>query len=160
MEISTEENEEIVRKIAGDIIGESNKPGNPPDTEELRLFFDVYILDMEIGSGASFEQYFRWAEKDQIKNIVGYLEILGLDRLAEVTSAAINIAFPNGVPEDEDELDELTVWTEEQEEALNDHYEQVGDLHGVVANRLGEYAKEKGLMKLSRFHGLFKLDVM
>ena len=78
MEMATEENEKIVSDIYEDIIGEIGKPGRPPDTEELKFVYEVEHFQQEIGSGASFEQYFRWSDKAEIDGIVDKLERLGL----------------------------------------------------------------------------------
>ena len=147
MEIATEENEKIVSKLYEGIIGEIGKPGRPPETEELAFLYEVEHFQQEIGSGASFEQYFRWANKAEIDGIVEKLEHLGLTQLANTTKEAISVAFPNGVPEDLEQFDNLTNWTEAQEERLSSLYSEISFLHGVITNRLGEYAKENGLVK-------------
>lgn len=147
MEIATEENEEIVSKLYEGVIGEIGKPGRPPDTAELALVYEVEHFQQEIGSGASFEQYFRWADKTEIDGIIEKLEQLGLVQLADTTKEAITVAFPNGVPEDPEQFDELTEWTDAQEERLSYLYSEISSLHGAITNRLGEYAKEKGLVE-------------
>ena len=104
---------ELVRKIADGLIGEINSPGKPPETDEMQIFYDVYCLDMEIGSAASFEQYFRWSGKEQVDEILNQLREVGLQEIIVSVKKAIDIAFPNGVPEDRDTYQECTDWTEE-----------------------------------------------
>lgn len=147
MEMATEENEKIVSKLYEDIIGEIGKPGRPPDTEKLALLYEVEHFQQEIGSGASFEQYFRWASKAELDGIVEKLEQLGLTQLANTTKEAFSVAFPNGIPDDLEQLDDLTDWTEDQEQRLSNLYTEISSLHGATTNRLGEYAKENGLVK-------------
>ncbi len=156
IEKTTKENEDIVSKISGNIIGtELGKPGRKPETKELKFFHEVYLFDLEIGSGASFEQYFRWSENTEVKGIVQKLEELGLKDLAGTTKKAITVAFPDGIPDDNKKYHELTAWTEEQEEKLMKLYQEIEHCHGVVYNRLAHYAKEKELTKMERFSELF-----
>jgi len=146
MEMATEENEKIVSDIYEDIIGEIGKPGRPPDTEELKFVYEVEHFQQEIGSGASFEQYFRWSDKAEIDGIVDKLERLGLAELVNTTKEAISVAFPNGIPGDLEEFDDLTDWTEAQEERLSSLYSEISIYHGAITNRLGAFAKEHGLV--------------
>lgn len=143
--------ETIVFRIANDIIGEIGKPGDAPETPELERFYRVYTLDTEIGSGASFDQYFNWASSADVDKIVEDLEALGLNRHAVATRMAIRVAFPDGqIPEfDSASLD--MEWSEPQLLELGKLYDEVSDLHGLVIERLAEYATRQSLLSLPRF---------
>lgn len=137
------DNEEIVRIIADSLIGKMGSPAKPPETKELQLFADVYLLDLEIGSGASFEQYFRWSGKDEVNRILQQLEEIGLNDVASVTKKAIEIAFPNGVPENDLDYGECTYWTDEQDIALEELYHSAENIHCDIETGLANYAREK-----------------
>lgn len=143
--------ENIVFTIANDIIGEIGKPGDAPDTPELERFFRVYTLDTEIGSGASFDQYFNWASSGDVEKIVEDLEAIGLNRHAVATRKAIRIAFPDGrIPEfDAASLD--MDWSEPQLLELGKLYDEVSNLHGLVIEKLAKYATRQSLLSLPRF---------
>jgi len=64
MEISTEENEAIVRRICNSVTAAAED--RVMITPEQQNIYDVDYLVMEVNSGASFEQYFRWASVDEI----------------------------------------------------------------------------------------------
>ena len=137
---------ELVSRIADSLIGSIDAPGAEPSSDEMRLFFDVYCFDMEIGSGASFDQYFHWASKEQIDRIVSQLNELGLDSIIEPTKKAIDVAFPAGVPENEDEFDECLEWTEDQELELEELYEQEVEIHALLEEKLAKYARKNNLL--------------
>ena len=139
---------ELVRKIADGLIGEINSPGKPPETDEMQIFYDVYCLDMEIGSAASFEQYFRWSGKEQVDEILNQLREVGLQEIIVSVKKAIDIAFPNGVPEDRDTYQECTDWTEEQNDELTELYEKEENIHALIEEKLAEYARENDLLLL------------
>ena len=48
MELASKENEEIVSKIYGEVLGEIGKPGRAPDSVELSLLCDVESFQQEI----------------------------------------------------------------------------------------------------------------
>lgn len=149
---SRNEAEEIVFLIANDIIGEIGKPGAAPNTPELQRFFRVFVFDTELGSGASFDQYFNWSSSDDVAKIVEDLETLGLDVHAVATRKAIRTAFPDGqIPEyGAASLD--MEWTEAQLATLSRLYDELSNLHGLVVERLAEYATRQSLLSLPRFH--------
>jgi len=82
------------------------------------LIYDIEDLIMESNSGASFEQYFRWARIEQISRIVQELLSIGFVEAADITQRAINTAFSGGLPKTEIEKGQLTDWTEKQETEL------------------------------------------
>ena len=97
-----------------------------------QLLYEVEMLCQEVNSGASFEQYFRWASLEEVRRAPVRLEELGLPSLARLVRAATAIAFPAGLPSSEAEVDELTLWSPEQ----------VAEL----ALLAGEFAESNGLL--------------
>ena len=79
-----------------------------------QLLYEVEMLCQEVNSGASFEQYFRWASLDEVCRAPARLDELGLPAPARLVRTATAIAFPGGLPASEAEVDELTVWSPEQ----------------------------------------------
>lgn len=153
---SQREAERLVSAIASSIIGEIGRPGEAPDTPELARFFRVYSLDTEIGSGASFDQYFDWSSSSDVETIVEDLEMLGLEIHAAVTRKAIHVAFPDGeIPEfDAASLD--MDWSDAQIAELQRLYGEVSDLHPLVVDKLADYARRESLLELPRFNYLAK----
>lgn len=141
-ELSTEENERIVARVYEAAMAELHA-GRPVSAAQ-RLVHDVEHMMQEANSGASFEQYFRWASLEEIAAIRGHLQTLKLDDLSDLMSQAIAIAFPNGLPATDDEKSNATEWTPEQEEALGDLFPQLEEENGRVTNALGAYAKHSG----------------
>jgi hypothetical protein len=140
MEISTEENEAIVRGICEAVTAarESGKPISP----EQQLVYDIDYLLMEANSGASFEQYFRWASVDEIKRVVPALRRVGLVDVAELTETAIRVAFPQGVPSTDEEKSAQTEWSETQDEQLRELFPALEDQNGRVINTLAMFASK------------------
>ncbi|MEM6275276.1 MAG: hypothetical protein AAF735_08565 [Myxococcota bacterium] len=89
-------------------------------TDAELLFYDVETLYMEVHSGASFEQYFRFATLEQIQRIESQLHQLDLGETARLTRRAIGVAFPDGIPKTPGEKHELTYWAKAQEQQLDD----------------------------------------
>jgi len=149
---SRNEAERIVFRIANDIIGEIGNPGAAPNTPELERFFRVYNFDSEVGSGASFDQYFNWSSSDDVDKIVEDLETLGLDVHAVATRKAIRITFPDGQIPEYGAASLNTEWTEAQLADLSRLYDEVSGLHGLVVERLARYATRQSILSLPRFH--------
>ena len=100
---------------------------------------------MELNSGDSFEQYFRWANVGQIKRVVGQLREAGFMKATEITEQAIGIAFPNGIPLTEGEKDDLAHnWTDEQEMHLSELAAQFQDFNGTITNSLADRIRRYG----------------
>jgi hypothetical protein len=137
---------ELVGRISNSLIGDINSPGNPHATPEMQLFFDIFCLDMEIGSGGSFEQYFRWSSKEQVERIVAQLEEADLNAIIESTQKAIDTAFPKGPPEDQNKYEECTDWSDEQEGKLYDLYEREKSIHTLIEEKLAKYARDNSLL--------------
>jgi hypothetical protein len=144
----------LVSLIAANIIGEIGKPGEPPDSRELSRFFRIYSLDLEIGSGANFDQYFNWCGSSELREVVADLKAIGLHDHVRVTQEAIDVVFPSGeIPEFEDASLDMD-WTESQTRELERLYNEISHLHGVVTQKLAEYATDHSLIDMPRFRNL------
>lgn len=142
-EQSTEDDETVVQRIYSGALealesGETLSPG-------VRLIHDVEHLMQEVNSGASFEQYFRWAPVAEIAVIFHHLETAGLDDVAQLTREAMGVAFPKGLPATDEEKSVATVWSEEQEEALAALLPRLEDQNGRVTRLLAAHARRIGL---------------
>jgi hypothetical protein len=140
MEMSTPENEDLVARVYTQAL-EARSDGrelNPPDT----VIYEVEMLSQEVNSGASFEQYFRWASVEEIGRAVGRLEALGLAEVAQLTRTAIDVAFPDGVPASDEEKDDLTAWTEDQEERLSTLADAFEEFNGRIINVLAAFYRK------------------
>jgi hypothetical protein len=103
------------------------------------------MLSQEVNSGASFEQYFRWASVEEVSRVVDRLESLGLPEVAQLTRTAIDVAFPDGLP-DSEEKNDPTDWTEDQEERLSALADQFAEFNGRIINVLAAfYRKSAGI---------------
>ncbi len=141
-EMSTEENEKIVAHIYERAM--TGLHNNEPITAAQRIVHDIEHMMQEVNSGASYEQYFRWASVDEIKSLSEHLRALGLDTVAQLTHQAIKVAFPGGMPSNEEEKSDASEWSSEQEEILSDLFKQLEEHNGDVTNVLGAYAKRVG----------------
>ena len=142
MQHSTEENELLVASVYDTALKYGDNLSKM--TEVQRVVFLVEHLMQEVNSGASFEQYFRWASIQELKSIVPTLQQLGLDDVVLIVERGLSIAFPRGIPRSEDEKQDLTEWSEEQEQLLDELFEPLEDLYYKVVNVLGEYARKSG----------------
>jgi hypothetical protein len=134
-----------LKRTSRQLLAHTNKPCRLcMQARLLRLIHDVEHMMQEANSGASFEQYFRWASTDELRNIMGHLRTLGLTDVAEITTDAMRVAFPNGTPSTQEAKDEATDWTPEQESELNRLFTKLEELNGRVMNILGAYARRVG----------------
>ena len=140
MEKSTEKNEAIVRSIC-EIVEKAKKRGKQVQAYQQTIY-DIDYLFSEVNSGASFEQYFRWASVEEIRRVQKALTTVKLKEISELTQQAIKIAFPNGIPNNEDEKNDLTYWTEEQEEGLDNLFEPFFDANKKIIDTLACYARD------------------
>lgn len=140
MEISTLDNEELVRNVYEHVYGKLQK-GEPVEPD-LLMVYEIDFLLMEVNSGASFEQYFRWATVEQINRIISSLQTMGLNDIAELTAKATMTAFPNGVPENDIEKSDKTDWSEDQEAALGEYFAEFEDHNDRITNVLAEHVKK------------------
>ena len=139
-EMSTEENEELVARVYTQAL-ESREQGRQIDEPDL-MVYHVEMLSQEVNSGASFEQYFRWASVAEISEIVDRLQSLALSEVAQIARRAIDVAFPNGLPASEEDKDDLTEWTEEQELRLGALAEEFEAYNGRIINVLGAFYRD------------------
>lgn len=142
-EISSQENEDAVSRVYMTTLGLLHR--RQSISIEQRLVFEVEHLMQEANSGASFEQYFRWASLDEITRICSNLEELCLIDLAELTSRAIRVALPEGLPTTDEEKADATYWSEDQETLLRELFLQLENENGRVMNVLGAYVRRAGI---------------
>ena len=143
MELATEENVDLVSKAYTRIMEEVHAEKRITDHENF--IFQIELLSQEVNSGVSFEQYFRWIGKPELDQIRGHVKNLNLPPVYEIVNEALIIAFPNGVPEDDDEYEECTDWSEIQEERLSELFEKFEIYNGVITNKLGRFIQENGI---------------
>ena len=108
---------------------------------DLMVYY-IEMLSQEVNSGASFEQYFRWASVEEISDVVNRLDALALTDVAKITRRAIDVAFPKGVPATDEEKNELTEWTEKQNELLSAAASEFEEYNGRIINVLGAYYRK------------------
>lgn len=142
MEISSEENEAIVRRVCDSVAAAAE--AGAMITPEQQHVYDVDYLVMEANSGASFEQYFRWASVDEINRIAPVLKVVELEDIADLAERAIAIAFPGGIPVDDETKSDLTDWSEEQEHSLESLFPALEEQNGRIINTLAAYARQVG----------------
>ena len=141
MEMATPENEELVSRVYTQAL-QDRHDGRALD-EADQMVYHVEMLSQEVNSGASFEQYFRWASVEEIAQAAGRLESLGLPEVARIVERAIEIAFPRGVPPHDDAKSELTEWTSEQEERLGELASEFEQFNGRILNALAAHHRAR-----------------
>jgi hypothetical protein len=141
-EMSTEENERTVSRVYEAAMTELH--AGRPVSPAVKLIHDVEHMVQEVNSGASFEQYFRWASLEELATIRGHLQTLGLQDVSDLLSEAIGIAFPGGFPSTEEGKSKATEWSPEQEAALSGLFPRLEEQNGRITNTLGEYARRSG----------------
>ena len=67
-EMSTPENEELVAHVYTQAL-EARANGVPLGNADTAIY-EIEMLSQEVNSGASFEQYFRWASLEEISRAV------------------------------------------------------------------------------------------
>lgn len=143
MEFSTEVNESIVRRVT-DFVRAAAETGAVVRPEQQAIY-DIDYLLIEVNSGASFEQYFRWATLAEINRVVPALRLVGLSDIAALTEQALQVAFPKGIPASNEDKDALTDWTEAQNLQLGEKlFPQFEVNNGRIANVLAAYATRTG----------------
>lgn len=139
MEMSSADNEATVRAVC-DAVSAAREGGRAISAAHQAIY-DVDYLLAEVNSGASFEQYFRWASLEEIARIVPALRTVGLDDVAELTENAMQVAFPQGLPATPAEHDDATQWTDQQEDTLGKLFPAFEDQNGRITNVLAAYAQ-------------------
>ena len=87
-------------------------------TEKFVHSICSYLND--IGSGEDFVQWFRWSNSREIKRMPRLLETLGANRSSDICASAIKACFPDGIPEDEVELQDRLYEVEFKDEETMD----------------------------------------
>ena len=141
--MATEENSELVSKVYTRTMEDVH--AEKPVTDHENFIFQIELLSQEVNSGASFEQYFRWVGKPELDQILGHLRALDLPLVYEIVKEALVVAFPNGVPDDEDEYEACTDWSETQEELLGELFQKFEEYNGIITNKLGRFIQENGV---------------
>lgn len=141
MEMAAPENEELVSRVYTQAL-QDRHDGRALDDADL-MVYHVEMLSQEVNSGASFEQYFRWASVQEISEAVPRLESLALPEVAALVGRAIEVAFPDGVPQDDDAKSDLTDWTGEQEERLGALASEFEQYNGRVINVLAAWHRAR-----------------
>lgn len=98
MEQSTPENEASVRRVC-DLVTAARESGGAVTTEQ-QIIYDVDYLLTEANSGASFEQYFRWASVDEIGRVKKALLAVDLGDIAQLYEQALQVPMQNGLEPD------------------------------------------------------------
>ncbi len=142
VEETTEEKQLLVSNIYERIMNKIHQ--STPVTEEELSVHNIYYITEEAGSGVSFEQYFRWADKASVLGVVQQIRMAEMDSVADIVQAAIITAFPDGYPSDDSDIDEAKDWSDEQLEALEKLYYEYESYDGCIINHLAEYAFKNG----------------
>lgn len=139
-EMSTTENEELVSRVYTQALQDRQDGRNlaPADL----MVYHIEMLSQEVNSGASFEQYFRWASVEEISGATSRLELLGLSEVAPIVRRAIDVAFPKGIPASDEEKNELTEWSEKQEELLAAAANEFEEFNGRIINVLAAFYRK------------------
>jgi len=109
------------------------------------MIYHVEMLSQEVNSGASFEQYFRWASVDEISEVIPRLESLALSDVAGIVRRAIDVAFPNGLPATDEQKNELTEWSEEQQLQLGAAASEFEEFNGRIINVLAAFYRREAV---------------
>ena len=136
-EMSTTENEELVSRVYTQAL-QDRQDGRKLAQADL-MVYHIEMLSQEVNSGASFEQYFRWASVEEISEAASRLESLGLSDVAQIVRRAITVAFPKSVPATDEEKNELTEWSAKQEELLGTAANEFVEFNGRIANVLATF---------------------
>jgi hypothetical protein len=139
-EMSTSENEELVSRVYTQALKE-RQDGRHLDAADL-MVYHLEMLTQEVNSGASFEQYFRWASVAEISEAVGRLETLALSDVAQIVRRAIDVGFPDGLPATDEEKDALTEWTEDQLDTLSALAGDFEEFNGRLTNILAAFYRK------------------
>jgi hypothetical protein len=140
MEQGTEENETRVSHVYTAVLHEMN--AGKVISAEAELVYQIEMLSQEVNSGASFEQYFRWSRVTRDSRVLQYLRDLDLPEVCKIVEQAFKAAFPNGIPEDDDDYELCLEWSAEQELQLANLFAEFETCNGVISNRLGQFIKQ------------------
>lgn len=139
-EMSTSENEELVARVYTQALQERQ------DSRQLGaadlMIYHIEMLSQEVNSGASFEQYFRWASVAEISEAFDRLASLDLSDVARIVRRAIDVAFPNGLPATDEEKNALTEWTQDQLDTLSALADDFEEFNGRLINVLAAFHRK------------------
>ena len=139
-EMSAPENEELVSRVYTQAL-QDRADGKKLAAADL-MVYHIEMLSQEVNSGASFEQYFRWASVGEIAEVANRLESLALSDVARIARRAIEVAFPEGLPATDEEKNEFTEWTGKQEELLSKAASEFEELNGRIINVLAAFYRK------------------
>lgn len=139
-EMSTSENEGLVSRVYTQALQE-RQDGGQLHAADL-MVYHIEMLSQEVNSGASFEQYFRWASVAEIAEAVGRLESLALSDVAQIVRRAIDAAFPIELPATDEEKNALPEWTEDQLDTLSALAGDFEEFNGRITNVLAVFYRK------------------
>jgi hypothetical protein len=139
-EMSTSENEALVSRVYTQAL-QDRQDGRELAPADL-MVYNIEMLSQEVNSGASFEQYFRWASVEEISEAVDRLTSLGLSDVAEIVRRAIDVAYPDGLPATDDDKNEATEWTGGQLELLGAAATEFEAFNGRIINVLAAFYRK------------------
>lgn len=123
------------RKLIDDIYTEENifKDGEKRSTvEKIVYYVESYIN--EIGSGEDFIQWFNYSNTKDIGKLQEALREIGADESLKICTEALSVAYPNGIPDGDEELEELTMKLE-----FEDDFESEREIiEGLALKQLDE----------------------
>ena len=140
-ELSTAENDELVSRVYTQAL-QDRADGRQLAAADL-MIYHIEMLSQEVNSGASFEQYFRWASVEEISEAIPRLESLALSDVAGIVRSAIDVAFPDGVPATDQQKNELSEWTEEQQQLLGAAAVEFEEFNGRIINVLAAFYRRE-----------------
>jgi len=147
MEQGTDTNATRVDKVFKAVLDAMN--AGKTISPQAELVYQIEMLSQEVNSGASFEQYFRWARIAEKSRILQYLNDLGLAEVHGIVERAVSVAFPDGIPEDDDEYEQCMDWNENQEQQLVDLFSEFEIYNGAISNRLGQFIEQNNVAVLA-----------
>ena len=140
-ELNTAEDDQLIDRVYSQALEAraANKPLEVPD----QIVYEIEMLSQEVNSGASFEQYCRWATIEELSMVVDRLTLLGLADVADITRRALGLAFPQGLPKSAEAKDALTEWTPAQEVGLQELADQFTQFNGPIRRALASFYRAK-----------------
>jgi len=138
-ETSASENEALVSRVYTQAL--LDRQGGRELAPADLMVYNIEMLSQEVNSGASFEQYFRWASVEEISEAVDRLTSLGLPEVAEIVRRAIDIAFPDGLPATDADKSDLD-WTDDQLERMGAAATDFEQFNGRIINVLAAFYRK------------------
>jgi len=142
-EMGTAENDELVSRVYTQAL-QHRADGRQLAAADL-MIYHIEMLSQEVNSGASFEQYFRWASVEEISEAIPRLESLALSDVAGIVRRAIDVAFPDGLPATDEQKNELTEWSEDQQQLLGAAAGEFEEFNGRITNVLAAFYRREAV---------------